>query len=118
MSGSTAEQSIRIQVLRLRGELNLEDALKIKNLLAEYVKGGLVHVVLNLENVSHIHLSALPVFVERTRRLREYGGDLKLVGLTSYLRHILDLAGLSREFDFCVSEEEATLRFSGAQAAA
>jgi anti-sigma B factor antagonist len=112
------EQPIRIQVLRLRGELTLEDALKIKNLIAEYLKGGLVHVVLNLENVSHIHLSGLPVFVERARRLREYGGDLKLVGLSTYLMHILELAGNSRDFDFCRSEEEASQRFSGLQVAA
>jgi anti-anti-sigma factor len=112
------EQPIRIQVLRLRGELNLEDALKIKNLISEYLKGGLVHVVLNLESVSHIHLSALPVLVERARRLREYSGDLKLVGLSSYLMHILELAGNSRDFDFCRSEEEASLRFSGLQVAA
>ncbi len=115
---TVTEQPIRIQVLRLRGELTLEDALKIKNLIAEYLKGGLVHVVLNLENVSHIHLSGLPVFIERARRLREYGGDLKLVGLSAYLNHILELAGATRDFDFCRSEEEATIRFSGIQAAA
>jgi anti-sigma B factor antagonist len=112
------EQPIRIQVLRLRGELTLEDSLKIKNLLAEYLKAGLVHVVLNLENVSHVHLSGLPVFVERAKRLREYGGDLKLVGLSQYLTHILELAGCSRDFDLCRSEEEASHRFSGMQVAA
>ena len=75
-------------------------------------------MVLNLENVSHIHLSGLPVFVERARRLREYGGDLKLVGLSTYLMHILELAGSARDFDFCRSEEEASARFSGLQVAA
>jgi anti-anti-sigma factor len=109
------EQEIRIQVLRLRGELNLEDMLKIKTLVAEYIKGGLVHVVLNLENVSHVHLAGLPVLGERAQRLREYGGDLKLVGLSPYLRHIFDLSGASPLFDFCASEEEATMRFSGVQ---
>ncbi|MES2202543.1 MAG: STAS domain-containing protein [candidate division FCPU426 bacterium] len=115
---TVTEQPIRIQVLRLRGELTLEDSQKIKTLIGEYLKGGLVHVVLNLENVSHIHVNGLPVFVERARRLREYGGDLKLVGLSPYLNHILDLAGVSKEFDFCRSEEEASIRFSGMPAAA
>lgn len=112
------EQPIRIQVLRLRGELNLEDMLKIKTLVAEYLKAGLVHVVINLENVSHVHLAGLPVLSERAQRLREYGGDLKLVGLSPYLRHIFDLSGASPVFDFCKSEEEATQRFSGIRAAA
>jgi len=112
------EQPIRIQVLRLRGELNLEDMLKIKTLVAEYLKAGLVHVVLNLENVSHVHLAGLPVLSERAQRLREYGGDLKLVGLSPYLKHIFDLAGASPAFDFCRSEEEASERFSGIRAVA
>lgn len=112
------EQPIRIQVLRLRGELNLEDMLKIKTLVAEYLKAGLVHVVLNLENVSHVHLAGLPVLSERAQRLREYGGDLKLVGLSPYLRHIFDLAGATPQFDLCKNEEEASNRFSGIRAAA
>jgi anti-sigma B factor antagonist len=112
------EQPIRIQVLRLRGELNLEDMLKIKTLVAEYLKAGLVHVVINLENVSHVHLAGLPVLSERAQRLREYGGDLKLVGLSPYLRHIFDLAGVSPQFDFCKNEEDATVRFTGIRAAA
>ncbi|HTB33905.1 MAG TPA: STAS domain-containing protein [bacterium] len=112
------EQPIRIQVLRLRGELNLEDMLKIKTLVAEYLKAGLVHVVINLENVSHVHLAGLPVLGERAQRLREYGGDLKLVGLSPYLRHIFDLAGATPQFDLCKNEEEASNRFSGIRAAA
>jgi len=112
------EQAIRIQVLRLRGELNLEDMLKIKTLVAEYLKAGLVHVVLNLENVSHVHLAGLPVLSERAQRLREYGGDLKLVGMSAYLRHIFDLAGATPQFDLCGSEEEAADRFSGIRALA
>jgi len=86
--------------------------------VAEYLKAGLVHVVLNLENVSHVHLAGLPVLSERAQRLREYGGDLKLVGLSPYLRHIFDLSGSSPQFDFCKSEEEASIRFSGIRAAA
>lgn len=112
------EQAIRIQVLRLRGELNLEDALKIKALLGEYLKAGSVHVILNLENVSHIHLAGLPVLGERAQRLKAYGGDLKLVGASPYLRHIFDLAGASQQFEFCRSEEEAGARFGGVKAAA
>src|SRR3954470_21730089 len=100
---------IRMQVLRLRGELNLEDVRKIETLLAEYLKGGLVHVVLNLENVSHISLDAIPLLAGKTRVLRDCGGDLKLVGLSSYLQHMWDLAGYSHQFHFCGSEEEAGL---------
>lgn len=104
---------IRIQVLRLRGEITLEDAAKLKNLIAEYLKAGNVHVVLSLKAVTHVHLSGMPILVERARRLREYGGDLKLVGVSTYLRHILELAGCNKEFDFCATEEEAQERFIG-----
>jgi len=106
------EEPVKIQTLKLRGELTIEDMLKIKGLVAEYLKAGLVHVVLNLENVSHVHLAGLTVLVERAQRLRDYSGDLKLVGLSPYLKHIFDLAGASRHFDFCANEEDAIKRFN------
>lgn len=107
-----------MQVLRLRGELNLEDVRKIESLLGTYLQGGLVHVVLNLENVTHVSLEAIPLLARRTRVLRDCGGDVKLVGLSSYLQHMWDLAGYSNQFNFCSSEEEAGLRFSGSGVAA
>jgi anti-anti-sigma factor len=111
-------QPIRMQVLRLRGELNVEDVRNLGTLLSEYLKGGLIHVVLNLENVSHVSLEAIPLLAVKTRGFRECGGDLKLVGLSAYLQHMWDLAGYSHQFNFCRSEEEAGWNFSAAGAAA
>ncbi len=108
----TEPQPIHIQVLRLRGEVSVEDACKIQRLISEYLKAGLTHVVMNLENVHHVQLPAISILAERARTLRECGGDLKLVGVSRYLSHMWDLAGYSFQFDFCRNEEEAGLRFS------
>ena len=100
-----------IQIIKLRGELNLEDILKVRNLINEYMKSGAIHIIVELTEATHVHLSGIPVLVERADRLREYGGDLKLVGLSQYLRHIIDLSGASSRFDFCATEEEAVSKF-------
>jgi anti-sigma B factor antagonist len=112
------ESGIRMQILRLRGELTSDDAHRINNLLSEYVKASLVHVILNLENVSHMQPGALPILQRRARSLRECGGDLKLVGLSPYLKHLVDLAGYYSQFDVCDNEEEAGCRFFKVGAAA
>jgi len=44
---SQTEAAIRVQVLRLRGELTVQDALRIKTLLGEYLKEGFAHVLIN-----------------------------------------------------------------------
>lgn len=116
MSNKISDEPVRVQVLRLRGELTLEDCLKIKKLIDEYLKAGLVHVALVMKDVSHIHLSGLPVLSERARRLREYGGDLKLAGLSTYLMHILELAGAKNNFDCLQTELEALEKFQNAPA--
>lgn len=112
------EGGIRMQILRLRGELSGDDARRINNLLSEYLKASLVHVILNLENVSHMQPAAFPILAKRAQTLRECGGDLKLVGLSPYLRHLVDLAGYCSQFDVCNNEEEAGCRFFKVGAAA
>ena len=63
------KEEIKVQVLQLRGELNIEDVGKICNLLSDYLRAGLVHVVIDLDRVTHIHLAALPMLVNRADRL-------------------------------------------------
>lgn len=100
-----------MQILALNGEITLEDCLKIKNLLKEYIMAGRVRVALDLSKVTHIHLAGLPALVERAQRLREYDGGLKLVGLSTYLRHIFQLAGALDQFDVCANVDEAQKHF-------
>jgi anti-anti-sigma factor len=101
-----------MQVLRPRGEISLAVARQLETLLSEYMKAGLVQVVLNLENVNHISQDAIPLLARRAGLLRECGGDLKLAGLSPYLQKLWDLAGHARHFQFCVSEEEAGRKFA------
>lgn len=115
---ATVSTPIRIQVLRLRGELTVQDTLKIKALIGEYLKEGFAHVILNLECVHHVQLAGIAILAERAQLMRACGGDLKLVGLSKYLTHMWDLAGYSHRFDFCGTEEEATSRFSKVTTAA
>ena len=98
-------------MLNLRGELNLEDILKIKHLISEYMKGGLFNIILNMERVSHIHLSGLVVLVERAERLQQYKGDLKIVGMSNYMKHIVELTGVSKRLNCYPSQELAEKAF-------
>lgn len=102
---------MRIQILRLRGELGLEQIGSVSGMLGAYLKAGLVNVLLDLTHVDHIEQAVLPALNVRAVRLREYGGDLKLVGASPYIRNLLDLAGVSKSFDWCTSEDEAAQRF-------
>lgn len=105
------QTEIRVQILRLRGEMTLGDVDKVQALVSSYIKAGRVHVLLNLENVPHFQEVVLPPLGGLARRLREYGGDLKLVGVSPYLQQLFDLAGCGRAFDFCPDEDLAAQHF-------
>lgn len=110
MKGAQAE--IHIQVLRLRGELTAEDAYRIRGVVAHLVRQGHIHMALNLENVPAASLEGLSVLAEQAHRLREYGGDLVLVGAALRVLWCIDLAGLRGRFTLCASELEADYKFS------
>lgn len=103
---------VNVHVLRLAGEITLHDVMNLKTMLAEYMKAGRPCVALDFTRVTHLHLSAVPVLVERAQRLREYGGDLKIFAMSSYLNRIADLAGLKPAILTYATENDVLHAFS------
>jgi anti-anti-sigma factor len=101
----------RIQVLRLRGELTAEDALKVRNKINELLRLGRVHIILDLHLVPYLAAPGVPVLAERARHLRLYGGDVKMINLGDYTRHALVLAGAGATFDLTMDEPAAVRAF-------
>ena len=102
----------RLLELRLRGSLDSSDVAQIGAMLASNLRGGVVQVVLHLGAVDHIQLTALPMLQTWAVKLREYGGDLKVVGASGHLAELFILAEMKDSFDFCATEDEAAAAFA------
>jgi len=55
-------------------------------------------LILNFEAVEHVNFTILPVLVEEKKRLQSFGGDLRLAGMSDYLKNIFRTTGVLEEF--------------------
>ena len=99
------------KVFQIKGEIDLEDSLQLSTLISEELKKGITKIVLDLSKVDHLHVQGIPFLAERAYRLREYGGDMKLVGASEYLKNVIILTEFQQAFDYCKSEGDAIKKF-------
>lgn len=86
----------KFQILRIKQEISLEDALSIRNI----IRDEHLNVILDVKETTHINLSGIPVF----ECCKE---NIKFVGLSNYLQHIFVLAGYENKFSLYDTELDA-----------
>ena len=101
-----------VYTLHVTGEIDHAEMVEIRNAIADLIREGHANVVLSLREVRHVNYLSIGVLVERLKRLRICGGDLKLVGASGYLRNIFTTVGAWEFFDAFDSVEEALSSFS------
>lgn len=95
-------------VVRVRGELDLQQADAFRRTLEEVLADGRVeHLVLNFGGVTYIDSSGLGVILGRYRTLTRRGGRVSLVALRPQVRRIVELSGLLRIMPEFADEQAA-----------
>lgn len=100
-----------VTVLRLSGDIDIEDMDELLQAITELVLVNKTRIVLNLRQVRHISLNAISKLVERNLRFRGLGADIKLVGLAPYVANLFKLVGAFSQFEVLADEEDAVTRF-------
>ena len=84
-----------VAVLDLDGRLTLaENKWKLHNLLEALLRENQRHFVLNMRNVKLMDCAGIGQIILSYRRVREKGGDLKLLNLTGRLHYLLKMMRL------------------------
>ena len=100
-----------ISVIDVTGDIDFREMIWIKNLIGGLIEKDQTKVVLNLKAVDHINYLSIGVLVERLRLLRNLNGDLKLSGMSPFLRDIFRVVGMDRFFEEYTSLEDAIESF-------
>ncbi|MFE5794301.1 STAS domain-containing protein [Streptomyces sp. NPDC056503] len=82
-------------VLSVGGELDMETAGRLEEHMAEQLRQGRCHVVLDLSALAFMDSSGLNVLIRAVHRARDAGGDLHLAAPTPPVRRILEITGVT-----------------------
>jgi anti-sigma B factor antagonist len=86
-------------VLVVRGEVDVATAPQLRERLFAFAEGDAVTVIVDLTDVSFVDSTALGVLVSSAKRLRQGGGDLKLVVTEPHISKVLTITGLTEVFE-------------------
>lgn len=101
-----------VAVLDLDGRLTLaENTLKLHNLLEALLRENQRQFVLNMRNVKLMDCAGIGQIVLSYRRVREKGGDLKLLNLNRRFHYLLKMMRLLTVIDVFDDEQVAVSSF-------
>jgi anti-anti-sigma factor len=105
------DSKLKVYQMNLEGEIDAAKMTEIGRVIGQLVKGEMYGLILNFEAAEHIHFTMLPALVEEKRRLQSFGGDLRLAGLSDYIKNIFRTTGVLDEFQVFDTAQQAAKSF-------
>ncbi len=96
-----------VTVLRLEGDMDERGVDSLRTALYECSSDGKFQLVLNLHEVGFVSYMAVGVLVEKLRRLRNFNGDMRLVGVNLYTQRLFRQIGVKNIFQCYDTEGQA-----------
>ncbi|WP_396207342.1 STAS domain-containing protein [Gemmatimonas sp.] len=101
------ERTDDVLIVTVDGQLVVTNRQEFKQAILDAVEQGVKLVVADFSTSGYIDSSGLGALVSLSRRLRESGGDLRLVGLNDDLRTLFELTRLDALFPLYATRADA-----------
>lgn len=95
-------------VIELQGEMDVYTTPQAKEAMLDLLEEGYHHLVVNLQRTDYLDSTALGVLVGMLKRVREQGGELRLVAPSPRIRRLFEITRLVNVFPIDATEQEAT----------
>ncbi len=102
-----------IQVIDVEGEMDLYNADRLRAVFAKLVERKVKAFVVNLEKVTYIDSSGVGVLITIFSSTKQNRWPLRIAGVQSPVRKVLDLTRLSGYLPIAASVEEAVRGMEG-----
>ncbi|MHB8329749.1 MAG: STAS domain-containing protein [Acidimicrobiales bacterium] len=96
-----------IPILSVRGEVDVSTAPELRERLLAVAERGCILTVVDLSEVSFVDSTALGVLVSAVKRLRNAGGDLRLVVTQPHVSKVFEITGLTEVFPIFTTADDA-----------
>ena len=97
--------------MNLEGEIDAAKMAEINRVIGQLIKGEMYGLILNFESVEHINFTILSMLVEEKRRMQSFGGDIRLAGMSDYIKNIFRTTGVLEEFQVFDTVQQAAKSF-------
>jgi len=101
------EHSNDMTIVTVQGQLVVTNRQEFKQMVLDAMEQGARTVIVDFTDASYIDSSGLGALVSLSRRLRDAGGDLRLVGLSDELRTLFELTRLDALFPLFATRADA-----------
>jgi anti-sigma B factor antagonist len=96
-----------VNVLPLKGEIDLHVSPRIARSLAGVTAKRPAHIVVDLTDVTFVDSSGLAVLIHGMQDVQEYGGKFAIVGLQENVRPIFEISRLDQFFQIFPNIDDA-----------
>jgi anti-anti-sigma factor len=84
--------------MNMEGEIDSAKMAEIDRIIGQLIKGDIYGLILNFESVEHVNFTVLPMLVEEQKRMQSFGGDIRLAGMSDYIKNIFRTTGVFEKF--------------------
>jgi anti-anti-sigma factor len=107
------EPKVKIYQMNLEGEIDTAQMAEINRIIGQLIKGDIYGLILNFASVEHVNFKVLPTLVEERKRLLSFGGDIRLAGMSEYVKNIFRTTTVLDEFQVFDTAQLAAKSFGG-----
>jgi anti-anti-sigma factor len=101
-----------VDVLRLGGDLDAGEMIRIKNRLTRLLNKNHKKLLLDLREARRVELAGVGILVDRLMKVRAMKGDIKLINIRPEVERVLKMIGVGALLRAYSSEEEAIQSFA------
>ena len=105
------DDKVKVYQMNLEGEVDAAKMAEISRVIGQLIKGEMYGLILNFESVEHIHFTILPTLMEEKKRIQSFGGDIRLAGMSEYIKNIVRTTGVLEDFQVFDNAQQAAKSF-------
>jgi anti-sigma B factor antagonist len=105
------DEKLKVYQMNLEGEIDAAKMAEISRVIGQLIKGDTYGLILNFESAEHIQFTILQALVEEKKRIQSFGGDIRLAGMSDYLKNIFRTTGVLEVFQVFDTAQQAARSF-------
>jgi len=105
------DAKLKVYQMNLDGEIDAVKMEEINRVIGQLIKGEMYGLILNFESAEHIHFTILTALVEEKKRIQSFGGDIRLAGMSEYIKNIFRTTGVLEDFQVFDTAQQAAKSF-------